>query len=884
MKSSGIRRLFRFPSKSVREVRDDVRDEVRFHLEMRTRDLEAEGLDAAAAREQALREFGDVSRASDTLVKLDGRVNRQRGLSRLAAELQQDVSYGLRLIGRNKGFSGTAIVTLALAIGGNVALFAIVNALFLQPLPIPSPETLMRVYTGESRVSWLNFEDIRQRNTVFSDVIAQRDTAMSMAGDPLPVQITAGVVSTNYFSALGIRPLLGRPFQPDDRRPDIVLLSERMWRTRFGGAPSVAGRTMTLDGRPFEILGVIPRRFHSIAPLGFSPDLWIPADNRGAHAGIANDRSAARFDLFGRLKPAVSVQQAQASLRVLGAQLAAEYPEVNARFTATEVYPAGGLNLYRGVGKTLLPVFVFIGFATLLGGLVLLMSCANLAGLLLGRAAARRQEIAVRLALGAGRGRLIRQLLTESLVLAVVGGAAGLILGSWCTRGLSYLTSELPFPIELNLSPDTRVLGYTLGVSALCALLFGLAPARRASRLHLTDALRLDTGDGTRRQRFRQTLIVLQVAVSALLIFWSGLFSRSLLNAASVDPGFDVSEVLLVEVPLSDEAPGAEARAEAAFVELGQRVRSVGTVRQAGWSSVVPLTMLSNEKFRVTSADAPADERGPFVYANRLGPGWFDALRIPIVAGRDFTWQDRVGTPSVAIVNETLARQFWNGAAVGRTLRFHSKTAEVVGVVRDTKYWTIGEAIAPQVYLPFRQEPQRFAQTLSVRTLDPRGTAERLRADVQSLLPGAVPKIRPMRDAVAVAVLPARIAAIVTGAFGLVGAALATLGVYGLISFIVVQRSREVAIRRAVGAETRHILGTVGGSSLRLTIVGLTLGLAIGSLSAPLLGSLLVDVSPRDPLALVATAAIVCATAALACVRPTLHAMRLDPLSALKAE
>ena len=884
MRPSGMRRLFRFASRSAREVRDDVRDEFRFHLEMRTRDLEAEGLDAAAAREQALREFGDVSRASDTLVKLDGRVNRQRGLSRLAAELQQDVSYGLRLIGRNKGFSGTAIVTLALAIGGNVALFAIVNALFLQPLPIPSPETLMRVYTGESRVSWLNFEDIRQRNTVFSDVIAQRDTAMSMAGEPLPVQITAGVVSTNYFSVLGIRPFLGRPFQPDDRRPDVVLLSERMWRTRFGGAPSVAGRTMTLDGRPFEILGVIPRRFHSIAPLGFSPDLWIPADNRGAHAGLANDRSAARFDLFGRLKPAVSVAQAQASLRVLGAQLAAEYPEINARFAATEVYPAGGLNLYRGVGKTLLPVFVFIGFATLLGGLVLLMSCANLAGLLLGRAAARRQEIAVRLALGAGRGRLIRQLLTESLVLAVLGGAAGLILGSWSTRGLSYLTSELPFPIELNLSPDTRVLGYTLGVSALCALLFGLSPARRASRLHLTDALRLDTGDGTRRQRFRQTLIVLQVAVSALLIFWSGLFSRSLLNAASVDPGFDVSEVLLVEVPLSDEAPGAEARAEAAFVELGQRVRSVGAVRQAGWSSVVPLTMLSNEKFRVTSADAPADERGPFVYANRLGPGWFDALRIPILAGRDFTWQDRMGTPSVAIVNETLARQFWNGAAVGRTLRFHSKTAEVVGVVRDTKYWTIGEAIAPQVYLPFRQEPQRFAQTLSVRTVDPRGTAERLRADVQSLLPGAVPKIRPMRDAVAVAVLPARIAAIVTGAFGLVGAALATLGVYGLISFIVVQRSREVAIRRAVGAETRHILGTVGGSSLRLTLVGLTLGLAIGSLSAPLLGSLLVDVSPRDPLALVATAAIVCATAALACVRPTVLAMRLDPLSALKAE
>ena len=295
--------------------------------------------------------------------------------------------------------------------------------------------------------------------------------------------------------------------------------------------------------------------------------------------------------------------------------------------------------------------------------------------------------------------------------------------------------------------------------------------------------------------------------------------------------------------------------------------------------------MQSNEKFRVTSADAPADERGPFVYANRLGPGWFDALRIPIVAGRDFTWQDRVGTPSVAIVNETLARQFWNGAAVGRTLRFHSKTAEVVGVVRDTKSTGRSEKrsrrrCTSRSGRSRRDSRKHFRAYRWIRAGRPSVYARTFK----SILPGAVPKIRPMRDAVAVAVLPARIAAIVTGAFGLVGAALATLGVYGLISFIVVQRSREVAIRRAVGAETRHILGTVGGSSLRLTLVGLTLGLAIGSLSAPLLGSLLVDVSPRDPLALVATAAIVCATAALACVRPTLHAMRLDPLSALKAE
>jgi putative ABC transport system permease protein len=884
MRPSGMRRLFRFGSRSAREVRDDVRDEFRFHLEMRTTDLEAEGLDGDTARAQALQEFGDLDRASSALIKADGRLNRQRGLSRLLAELRQDVSYGFRLIVRNRAFSATAVLTLALAIGGNVALFSIVNALFLQPLPIADPATVARIYTGESRVSWLNLEDIRQRNVVLSDVIAQRDTALAMAGDPLPTQITAGVVSTNYFTTLGVVPLAGRPFQPGESRADIVLLSERMWRSRFEGDAGVVGRTLALDGRAFEIIGVMPRRFHSIAPLGFSPDLWIPADNHGAHAGIAADRGAARFDAFARLKPGVTMEQAQASLRVLGAQMAAEHPETNSRFAATEVFPAGGLNLYRGVGKTLLPVFVFVGFATLLGVLVLFMSCANLAGLLLGRAAARRQEIAVRLALGAARGRLVRQLLTESLVLATIGGTCGLLVSAWLTRGLSLLTAQLPFPIALNLSPDRRVLAYTLVVSAVCAIFFGLVPARRASRLQLTDVLRIDTGDGTRRQRFRQALIVMQVAASALLIFWSGLFSRSLVEAASVDPGFDVSDVLLVEVPLSDDRPGSAAKAAAAFLELGQRVPTFAGVQRAGWSSVVPLAMTSNEKFRVNRTDAPPEERGQFVYANRLGPGWFGALRIPIVAGRDFTWQDRAGSPPVVIVNEKLARQLWNGAALSQVLRFHAKTAEVVGVVGDTKYWTIGEAITPQVYLPYRQEPQTFPQTLHVRTSDARATAEQLRSEVQTLVPGAVPRIRPMRDAVAVAVLPARIAAIVTGAFGLIGAALATLGVYGLIAYIVVQRSREVAIRRAVGAQTRHILGTVGGSSLKLTMVGLGIGLAAGSLSAPLLGGLLVNTSPRDPLAFAGTVAVVVVTAGVACLRPTLHAMRLEPLSALKAE
>ena len=389
-----------------------------------------------------------------------------------------------------------------------------------------------------------------------------------------------------------------------------MLLSERIWRDRFGRSDTIVGRTVRLDDRAYEVVGVLPRTFHAIAPLGFSPDLWVQADPTGVHAGISTDRAATRFEVFGRLKPGDSTDAAQAAMRVLGAQLAAEHPEVNARFGGTEVFLAGGINVYRGVGKTLLPVFVFIGFAALLAALVLLMSCANLAGLLLGRAAARRQEIAVRLALGAGRARLLRQLLTESLVLAALGAACGLVLATWLARGVAFLVAQLPFPIELNLSPDVRVLAYTVGVTAGCAVLFGVAPARRASRLQLTDALRLDTAGGGSRQRVRQALVIAQVAVSALLIFWSGLFARSLLHADTVNPGFDPTDVLIAEVPLSNDLPGGTRRQDALIVEIGQHVAALGGVDSAGWSSIVPLAMTSNERFRVARGTRPLASGG----------------------------------------------------------------------------------------------------------------------------------------------------------------------------------------------------------------------------------------------------------------------------------
>ena len=884
MKPDGIRRLFRFPSRAAGDVHDDVRQEVAFHLEMRIRDLVADGLDPAQAREQAGREFGDVARASSALIARDGRLERRRFLARFVMELRQDAAYAIRLIGRNKGFAAAAVLTIAVSIGGNTAMFSVVNGLFLQPLAIAAPREIVRIYTGESTVSWPNIDDIRRRNTVFTDVVAQGQSAVSLAADPLPVRLSAGLVSPNYFTVLGAVPLAGRTLQPDERRADVVVLSERLWRTRFGSSPSIVGSTVTIDGKAREVIGVMPRAFRGIAPAGLTRDIWLPVDADGAHRGLTTDRAAARFEAYGRLKPGTSIEEAGAALRVLGVQMASEYPDTDARFGSMEVFAASGVGLYRGVLKTLTPVFVFVGFLTVVAAFVLLIGCANLAGLLLGRAAARRQEIAVRLALGASRGRLVRQLLTESAVLALIGGALGLVLAITLTSMVSRLTTRLPVAVDLNLTLDFRMLAYTLGMSLVCALLFGLAPARRASRLQLVDSLKVDGGGGPTRQRFRQVLIVGQVSVSAVLLLWSGLFARSLLQAQSVDPGFNPSGVLLAEVQLVDDRPGAMERAEAAFVELQDRVRELPDVQQTGWSTIVPLALLGNERFRVSKVDAPRDVPGTWIVASRLSPGWFATVRIPVISGRDFTWQDREGAPSVVIVNETLARQFWNGAAIGQQLRHGSTTSTVVGIVGDSKYWTLGETTSPTVYLPFRQALASHATTLHVRTTNPRATAERIRQAVQDLAPGTSVELKSMPEAVAVAVMPARIGAMVTGAFGLLGALLATLGVYGLISYIVVQRSREMAIRRAIGASTRHIVGLVVGSSAKLTAAGLVVGVAAGALTAPLFGGLLVNVSPRDPVTVIMTSLVLLGTAVLASAAPALRAARVDPLASLKAE
>ena len=727
-------------------------------------------------------------------------------------------------------------------------------------------------------MSWPNYQDIRARSTSFADITAHRSATMALSESDGAVRLMGQAVTANFFTILGVRAALGRTLLPSDLRNDVVVLSDRVWRTRFGADPAIVGRRLSLDGRSHEVLGVMPPLFRGISPPGLLREFWVPVDVTGADRRM-QDRSARRFEIVGRLKPGVGLAQAAAEVQVVAGQLRAEHPDVNERFAGTQVFAIDGFEAFRGAAGTLMPVFAFLALMTIVAGFVLVIGCANIAGLLLGRAAARRREIAVRLALGAGRGRLVRQLLTESLLLALAGGTAGMLLAVWLSRTLNLFAARLPFPVEFDLALDRRVLGYALALSVLTALIFGLAPARRASRIDLVPSLK-DDGGSARRQRMRQALVVGQVALCTLLLVWGGLFARSLQRAIGVDPGFDPSNVVVADIGLG-EAIDEAGKSDAIFVELQRRIEQLPGVASAGMSSVVPLALMGREEYRLTLADAGSSGVRPWVHGNRLTPGWFRTVRIPILAGRDFTWQDRDGAPAVAIVNDTLARLLWNGDAVGKRLK--SPDVEIVGVVADSKYWTLGETIAPTVYRPYRQTVVD-AMNLHVRTTNMPAVAQAVRTELRRLAPGVAPDIKPMVQATAAATMPSRAGALFTAGFGAIAALLATLGIYGMVSFSVVQRTKEIGVRKAIGAGTSQIVRLVVGGSATLVAVGLAIGLGLGILGGLALRGLIVATSPADPLTLAGVSLLVMSAAVAASAMPALRAARVDPLVTLRNE
>jgi predicted permease len=807
----------------------------------------------------------------------------------MANRLAQDVRYGVRTLARAPGFTAIALVVLSLGIGANATIFSVANAFFLRPLPVSDPGSVVRVcsnrYSTTRQRSYLEYRD---RNSTLSGLAAFQMKSFGLLIDRETEHVFGEIVSGEYFSTVGFAPARGRLLLPDDDRAGaspVVVLSYAFWTRRFGAAPDAIGRTIRLNDQAFQVVGVAAEDFSGLmTPL--RGDLWVPlaAD---AYLRPALDAEA-RLDstslhLVGRLKPEVDRARAQADLDTIGRQLrtAAGQPDSG---TAVSVY--AGTTLHPEIAP---PVTAFTAVLMAVVGLVLLIVCVNVANLVLARAAGRRLELAIRQALGAGRGRLLRQLLTESLLLSSAGAVGGLAIAYWSTRLLAAVQLPAPVPLALDLAIDVRVLAFTTLVAVMTSLAFGLAPALTASRVDLVGALKGSAGEGRGHSRLRSGFLVAQVSMSVLLLIAAGLFIRGFRNARSFDLGFDTDRVLTASVDLETRGY-SEARGREFVRAIVERLGASPGVVGANALDIIPVTLSNRTGQMIREGDPePGPDRPPLpnVYLNAVGPGHFRTLRIAMAAGRDFTERDDASATDVAIVNETLARRYWpESSALGKRLRptgAPDRLLEVVGVVRDSKYVTVDEEPRPFVYRPLAQAYTPHV-TLLVRT--PGTSADALRTikeAVKAQDPGmAVFNVATLADATALALLPAQVAGNLLGALGVLALLLAALGIYGVLSYIVRSRTREIGVRIAIGATPQAIAFMVVRQSLKWSVVGLGIGLISAGLLTRLLQRFLYGISPTDPLTFGMVTLLLVLVASAAALIPAARASRLDPIIALK--
>jgi predicted permease len=882
MRPRGVRRLFSFPFRSRGDVRADVREEFAFHLDMRAEELTRLGLSPADARTQAEREFGDRTAGVTACAQEGDRLERRRRVSRMIDDLRQDVQLALRMLGRNPGFTSVAMLTLALGIGANAAIFSALDAVLLRPLAYPAPDRLVEVTEtldngNRNSVSGGAFLDWSEHNTQFSALVLLNRVTYNLSGRGAPERLNGLEATHDLLPVLGLSPILGRGFTQDDDRPggtnDVVLLTEELWRTRFGGDPSLIGQSIVLDEIPRTVIGVLPRgawlfREDSfIVPAVLPPGTFRSA--RAPHWAV----------VFGRLKPEATIERAGAELKAIKTQLAAQYPAFKAGWSVA-VRPLPELL----AGSTKPALYILVGAV----GLVLLIACANVANLLLARNSHRQQEIAVRTALGATGARLIRQVLTESIVLAGLGGLAGLAVTWSGVRLLQYLTADL-LPRAVTPQVDTRVLTFALVVTAATGVLFGILPALRARRVDFNDALKNGGRSATAggRRRTQATLIVAEVALTAVLLSSAGLLLRSLANAASIDPGFDPSRVLAIDLSLPKASYESTEKRLAFTSALMARLRALPGVEQAGAGHAAPFGEGGyGEYFRRAGARGNAQESQEAVIG-RLdfsSPGFLEAIGAHLVMGRTFTDADnRVGAPRLAVINQTAARMYFpKGDAIGQRLTIAAEEWQVVGVVRDMAQRRLD---AP--HLPYAWAPQSFnasAGTIALRTkLSPLSLVSAVRDEVQRLDAGvAIANPRSLDEAMAASMGARRMVLILVGAFAGAAVLLACIGLYGVMAYSVATRQREISIRMALGAVRRDVVAHVLGDGMRLMAVGLGIGL-VGALAASrLLTSELYQVRSYDPLVLGGAAMTLLLVSLVACWAPAHRATRVDATVAMR--
>ena len=821
--------------------------------------------------------------------------------------LLQDLRYGIRMLAKNPGFTAVAILTLALGIGANTAIFTIVNAVLLNPLPVADASRLVQLDTTDKKttvalgnatrlgISFPNYEDYARQASVFSGLAAFQPTGLTLSGGEKPKLFQGYLVTANYFDVLGVNAMLGRTFRPDeDQHPGgdgVAVLSYGLWSREFGGARDVLGRRLNLNGTSYTVIGVTPPQFKGTLLFASADQIWIPVSmHRQVLAGFieANfqERRFLDFTAIGRLRAGVSERQAESAVETVASRLEQQYPKENQGRggTLSPIADASlGINLHDQVARA---GEVLMGIV----GLVLLIACVNLANLLLAQTARREKELCLRAALGAGSGRLVRQSLTESLLLSLVGGAVGLLIGYW---GRSVLWSYRPAFLrqaDLALSLDGRVLAFTFAIAVLTAILFGMVPAWKVSRPNLMDVLNTGGRSGSMawgRSRFRQALVVSEVALALVTLVGAGLFLRSLRYAQGLDPGFESKKLFVIGVDLGSQHYDQD-HGEQYYRDAIERAGSSPGVLSAAVASNFPLGGGLARTIFLEGQDEKSGKRGTLTSLNDVSSGYFQTVGIPLLRGRAFNDLDRKETKPVAIVNHAMAKHFWPSEnPLGKRFHFFGETQllEVVGEVADSWQFGVAEDPQPVAYMPITQDYSPFG-VLDVRTAgNPSAVIPSVREQVQSIDRNlAFIAVNTIGELLDQGLWAPRMGAMLLGVFGLLALLLATVGIYGVLSYSVSQRTQEVGIRMALGATSRTVLGLVVGQGMLLVAIGVGIGLA-GSLGlARLLASLLFGVKTSDPATFAVVSLVLAVAAFVATYIPARRATKVDPITALRYE
>ena len=803
--------------------------------------------------------------------------------------LKQDIQYAFRRLFKSPGFTLVAVATLALGIGANSAIFSVVNGVLLKPLPYPESDRLVGVYhvtEGQREVmSGPNFIDVTGAAKSLENAAAVNSTDITLTGDGEPVRLDIARVSASLFNVLRVRPMLGRTFNADENTPgktDVVVLSHALWKGRFGGDPSIVGKHIMLDGVSKEVIGVMPAGF----AYPVAREAWLPI--KYDESFVSKQRAAWYLRVVARLKPGVTPQQSAAEVETLGKNLARQYPAAN-----------------EGVGMTTFPlqeamvgdirgsVLVLLGAV----GFVLLIACANVANLLLARAAARETEMAVRTALGARRGRLVRQLLTECVILSLAGGALGLLLGVW---GVAFLVSLKPqgIPRLDAVTIDATVVLFTFGIAILTGLAFGVVPALHSTRGALSGSLK-EGGRGavTSRggARIRGVLVVVEMALAVMLLAGAGLLMRSFVRLQSVDPGFNPVQTLSFELSLPDVQYATEPRQVAFFDQLLPRLRALPGVRAADAVMMLPLTGNNfNISFEVAGRPPISPALQPTMEVRVATPGYLSEMGIPLKRGRGFTDDDKAGTPPVVILTETSAQKFFpNEDPIGKTIKLGwgrgagkpKAGGEVVGIVGDVKGASLSEPNLPQIYLPYRQWPVESMSVVMKTTTPPESLVAAVRQEVHAIDPNLpVSGVGTLEKIIAESISQPRFYMMLLAIFASVALLLAAIGIFGVLSYAVSQRTREIGIRMALGAPGRTVVGLIVRQAMILVASGVAAGTIAALLVSKTITGMLFSVAPTDPVTFGSVAAVLVAVALFASYLPARRATRVDPIVALRAE